>query len=244
MNRLLASFGWILLLLPFISVAGTKTILNNIKSDISIEVRQVSNFNGISSSGAYDVYIKMGSTESLKIEGDRDLIKNIETRVEDGTLKIRNSKTSSGWNWNNRKTKIYITAKSLNHLSLSGSGKMEFNNTVKSDKLNTSVSGSGSIRLDVTTKIYNASISGSGQIDVSGFAQHANIAVSGSGGFEGRNLNTKTSDIRVSGSGNVYINTDDRLNAHLSGSGNITYSGNAKVNQVKSGSGRITKRLI
>lgn len=241
MNRILASFGWIVLLLPFISVAGTKTLLNNINNDISIEERQVSNFNGISSSGAYDVYIKMGNTESLKIEGDGDLIKNIETKVEEGTLKIRNSKTSSGWNWNNRKTKIYITAKSLNHLSLSGSGEMELSNTIKTDKLNTSVSGSGSIRLDVTTKIYNAAISGSGKINASGITQSANIAVSGSGEFEGRKLNTKTADIKVSGSGNVYIHADDHLNAHLSGSGNITYSGNAQVNQVKSGSGRITK---
>ena len=241
MNRILASFGWIVLLLPFISVAGTKTLLNNINNDISIEERQVSNFNGISSSGAYDVYIKMGNTESLKIEGDGDLIKNIETKVEEGTLKIRNSKTSSGWNWNNRKTKIYITAKSLNHLSLSGSGEMELSNTIKTDKLNTSVSGSGSIRLDVTTKIYNAAISGSGKINASGITQSANIAVSGSGEFEGRKLNTKTADIKVSGSGNVLIHADDHLNAHLSGSGNITYSGNAQVNQVKSGSGRITK---
>jgi hypothetical protein len=185
MNRLLASFGWILLLLPFISVAGTKTLLNNINNNISTEERQVSNFNGISSSGSYDIYVKMGTSESLKIEGDGDLIKNIETKVEGGTLKIRNSKSSGGWNWNNRKTNIYITAKSLNHLSLSGSGKMEVSNAMRSDNLNTSVSGSGSIRLELTTKMYNASISGSGQINASGFAENANISVSGSGGFEG-----------------------------------------------------------
>ena len=241
MNRLLASFGWILLLLPFISVAGTKTLVNNISNYISTEKRHVSNFNGISSSGSYDVYIKMGAVESLEIEGDSDLIKNIETKVEGGILKIQNSKTSSGWGWNNPRTKIYITAKSLNHLTLSGSGKMVVSNAIKSDKLNTSVSGSGSIRLELATKIYNASVSGSGQINASGFTQNANISVSGSGGFDGKNLKTNTSAISVSGSGNAYICAEDRLNAHLSGSGNITYSGNAQVSQVKSGSGKITK---
>lgn len=242
MKKLLPSFGWILLLLPFISVAGTKTILNTINNTISIEERQVSNFNGISSSGSYEVYIKMGTTEDLRIEGDKDLIKNIETKVENGTLKIRNSKSSSGWSWTNLgKTKIYITAKSLNNLSVSGSGTMIVNNTINSDRLNTNVSGSGSIRLNMATTNYNAAVSGSGHINATGHAKKASIAISGSGGFEGQNLKTVTTDIKVSGSGNANVYADEQLNAHLSGSGNITYSGNAQVNQAKSGSGRITK---
>ena len=242
MNKLLSSFGWILLLLPFISVAGTKTILNTINSSIiSIEERKVSNFNGISSSGSYDIYIKMGTTEDLRIEGDEDYIKNIETKVENGTLKIRNSKSGSGWSWTNRgKTKIYITAKSLNNLSISGSGNMVVNNTINSDRLNTNVSGSGTIRLNMITTNYNAAVSGSGHIIATGQAKKASIALSGSGGFEGRNLKTTTTDIKVSGSGNAAVYADEQLNASLSGSGNITYSGKAQVNQIKSGSGRIT----
>lgn len=242
MNKLLSSFGWILLLLPFISVAGTKTILNTINSTSSIEERQVSNFNGISSSGSYEVYIKMGATEDLRIEGDEDFIKNIETKVENGILKIRNSKSSSGWSWNNLgKTKIYITAKALNSLSVSGSGNMEVNGTIKSNMLNTQVSGSGNIRIPVQCSTLNAAVSGSGSVRVSGSASVANISVSGSGQFEGKNLKTNTSDIKVSGSGNAYIHAEEHLNAILSGSGNISYSGNAEVNQKKSGSGRITK---
>ncbi|MEJ6980636.1 head GIN domain-containing protein [Pedobacter sp. P351] len=242
MNKLLSSFGWILLLLPFISVAGTKSILHTIQGENKIEERPVSNFTGISSSGAYDVYVKIGTTEDLRIEGEKDYIKNIETNVENGTLKIRNSKSGSGWSWTNfGKTKIYITAKSLNNLTLSGSGNMIINNTIKSDQLNTSVSGSGSIRLNMITTNYNAAVSGSGNINAIGHAKKASIAISGSGGFEGQNLKTATTDIKVSGSGNATIYADEQLNAHLSGSGNITYSGNAQVNQAKSGSGKITK---
>ena len=242
MKRLLASFGWILLLIPFISIAGTRTVFHSIHETISTEERQVSGFTGISSSGSYDVYVKMGSTEDLRIEGDEDIIKNIETRVDKGILKIRNIKSNNGWNWNNReKVKIYITAKSLNTLSVSGSGNMQVEGTIKSNLINSQVSGSGSIRMNIQSSTLNAAVSGSGSVRASGSASVANIAVSGSGQFEGKNLKTNTSSIKVSGSGDASINADEQLNAVLSGSGNISYSGNPQVNQTKSGSGRISK---
>ncbi|MFD2162189.1 head GIN domain-containing protein [Paradesertivirga mongoliensis] len=241
MKTIFASFGWLLLLLPFISMAGTKTILRTINSTISSEDRQVSDFTGISSSGSYDIYVKMGASESLRIEGDEDVIGNIETKVDKGILKIRNTK-NTGWNWNVRqKVKIYITAKSLNQLSISGSGSMEIDGTIKSSTINTQVSGSGNMRMTVECSTLNAAVSGSGNIRISGSASDANVAVSGSGGFDGKNLKTSTTDARVSGSGNVWVFADERLNAALSGSGNINYSGNARVSQSKSGSGRISK---
>ncbi|MBC8053181.1 MAG: DUF2807 domain-containing protein [Sphingobacteriaceae bacterium] len=240
MKTLLSSFGWLLLLLPFISVAGTKTLLNKF-NEIPAEERRVSDFTGISSSGSFDVYIKMGNTEDLRIEGDEEDIKNVETKVEKGTLKIRSIK-SSGWSWNSRqKIKIYITAKSLNSLSVSGSGHMEVNGTLKANTLNTQVSGSGNIRIGIETSTLNSSVSGSGSIKVSGRTSGAHISVSGSGQFQGRNLKTSTTDVKVSGSGNASIYADDKLNAVLSGSGSINYSGNAQVNQTKSGSGRISR---
>lgn len=240
MKTLFASFGWLLLLLPFISVAGTKTILNTINT--SSEERQVSNFTGISSGGSYDVYVKMGNTEDLRIEGDEDRIKNIETKVENGILKIRTIKSANGWSWNNRGSiKIYITAKALNSLAVSGSGNMEVNGTVKANSFNTQVSGSGNIHLNVQCSTLNAAVSGSGGMKISGSTTAAHISISGSGGIDGRNLKTSTTDIKVSGSGNGSIHVEKQLNASVSGSGNISYAGNPKVNQSKSGSGSIHK---
>lgn len=242
MKTFLASFGWLLLLLPFISVAGTRTLLHSIQSSISTDERQVSGFTGISSSGSYDVYIKMGTTERLRIEGDEELIKNIETSVEKGILKIRNSK-NTGWTWNRQhKPKIYITAININNLAISGSGSMHVSGIIKTSSLNTQVSGSGSISATIQTSELNAAVSGSGSIQAAGNTSTASIAVSGSGRFDGKNLKTRTADVKVSGSGSVSVDADEQLNAASSGSGNIVYSGNAKVNQSKSGSGRIVRR--
>lgn len=241
MKTLLASFGWLLLLLPFISVASTKTILKTLNG-ISAEERRVSDFTGISSSGSYDVYVQMGTKEELRIEGNEEVIKNIETKVVKGILTIRNTGSNRGWSWNIReKVKIYITAKSLNALSLSGSGNMAVEGTIKAPLVNSHVSGSGSIRMRIQSSTLNSAVSGSGSLHISGSASVANIAVSGSGHFEGRELATDTTSVRVSGSGSASMNVEEQLNAVLSGSGNIRYSGDPEVNQVKSGSGRITR---
>jgi hypothetical protein len=240
MKTLFASFGWLLLLLPIISVAGSRTILNVSSNITETEKRSVSHFTGISSSGAYDVFVKMSTTEDIRLEGDEDAIKNTETKVENGILKIRNIKPS-GWNWNRGKVRIYISAKTLNTLSVSGSGDMEVSGLVKATMFNTQVSGSGNIQLNIEAANFNAAISGSGGINASGTASVSNLAISGSGGFDGKNLKTSVTSVKVSGSGNATVSVEKELNAKLSGSGNITYTGNPKVNQTKSGSGSISR---
>lgn len=243
MKKLLASSGWLLLLVPFISFAGTKTLIGTVNHHtLSSETRKVSDFSQISSGGSFNVYVKMGSAESLRIEADRDELDNIETVVEGGVLKIKTKKSSVNWGWGSRsRVNIYITAKSLNGLAISGSGNMEVEGTIRTQRLDVKVSGSGNILLSTAAKTFNASLSGSGNIKVSGSTETSNVSISGSGEFEGGKLITNESQIKVSGSGEATVHANKTLNAAVSGSGDIFYSGNAQVNQSKSGSGKITR---
>lgn len=206
------------------------------------ETRSVSGFSGVSSSGSWNVVITMGNTESLKLEGDAEQIAEIETVVEEGVLKIRNKKRTESWrnNWKGKVT-IYVNAKSLKSITLSGSGDIDVNGVVKSSDVLTNISGSGNISLAVDATTYTATISGSGGIKTSGNADNAKINVSGSGNFKGEGLRTNSTNARVSGSGNISVNADKTLEAAMSGSGNIKYSGAASVKSSKSGSGRISK---
>lgn len=222
--------------------ASTIITVSNSKKSKSDENREVSGFSGITSSGSYTIFITMGNKESLRLEGDADVLSEIETKVEDGILKIRNKKRMNGWNWNNNgKVNIYITAKSLNSLILSGSGDIKVTGVIKANKLNNTISGSGSISLSIDAEDYVATISGSGKIRAKGVAENVKINLNGSGNFEGNDLRTSVTIARVSGSGNISVSADKNLDAMMSGSGNIRYSGNASVNSVKSGSGSISK---
>ena len=242
MKKVLSSFGWILLLLPLVSVAGARTALNTINLNAFDEQnREVANFSGVASSGAFDVFIKIGNQESLKLEGDGEILDRVETPVEDGILHIRMKKGTNRINMNFKKIKVYITAKKLNNLVVSGSGNINVEDKLKADDFSATVSGSGNISADLAATRLKAVVSGSGKIMASGNAKQTEVVVSGSGHFNGKNFNTDSADAKVSGSGHISIQADDTLNAAVSGSGNISYSGNAKVNMQKSGSGSITR---
>ena len=227
------------------SVFATTTTLITVvssKTKKANETRQVSDFHAISAGGSYNVFITIGNTESLRLEGDADIISEIETKVEQGILKIRNKKQLNGSSWNNKgKVDIYIQAKKLDSMTQSGSGNIQVEGKLKSADFSSTVSGSGNMSLNVDTENFIAIISGSGKIRVKGTAENTKITVAGSGGFDGSNLKSSVSNIKVSGSGNVSIAVDKELNALLSGSGKIRYSGNAHVNSTTSGSGNISR---
>src|SRR6478672_9046877 len=159
------------------SYAALITVVNSTKS-VADETRNVSGFTGITSAGSYNVTITMGNTESLKLEGDAEQIADIETVVENGILKIRNKKSTGSWKngWSG-KVNIYVNAKSLKSITLSGSGDINVRGTVKSSDVTTTLSGSGSITLTVDATNYLATISGSGEIKASGRADNAKINV-------------------------------------------------------------------
>jgi hypothetical protein len=222
--------------------------------------RQVSDFNSISSSGGFNVYVKIDGTESLKITGDESIINDIETTVSSGKLKI-GTKNKISWRlFNNKDIDIYITAKSLSGLANSGSGNIILDGNLtgnaeiktsgsgnitaaaNASTLYTSVSGSGSIKSSVSASQLNAAVSGSGALTLNGSVKNANIKVSGSGHIRAHDLKADTIDATVSGSGNIYVVAHKSINARVSGSGRLIYTGNpTNVNSSTSGSGRVVK---
>ncbi|HWZ02700.1 MAG TPA: DUF2807 domain-containing protein, partial [Mucilaginibacter sp.] len=79
----------------------------------SEQSREVSGFNSIASSGPFDVHVKISGTESLKLKANPDIINEIETIVEDGTLEIKFKHHHDRSYENTGKIDVYVTAKSL-----------------------------------------------------------------------------------------------------------------------------------
>ncbi|SDM74611.1 Putative auto-transporter adhesin, head GIN domain [Daejeonella rubra] len=244
MKKTLRYFALALLMANTAELATANTLITVVKSKkiSSDENRTVSGFSGISSSGSYNVFITMGNKESLRLEGSSDIISQIETTVENGILKIRNKKQMNMRNWNSGgKVNIYIEAKTLHGITLSGSGDIDVRGMVKSTQLTNTISGSGSISQSMDVENFVAVISGSGKINAKGKAENAKITIAGSGDFEGKGLQTTNASTKVSGSGNITISADKSLEALMSGSGNIQYSGNPSLKSTKSGSGSISR---
>jgi hypothetical protein len=209
-----------------------------------IEDRHLSGFNALDLAGSFDVYVTQGSTESVKVEAPDNIIDHIITEVKGGVLRVYN-KNDNGFHWgdlfgNHKKIAVYVTAKDLNSIGLTGSGDVFFKEGIHTNTLRLRVSGSGDMSGRVDVKTLETSISGSGDVKLSGRADNSTVSVGGSGDYSGRNLVTINTSVRVSGSGDASINASNSVNASVSGSGDIRYTGGAKtVSSSKSGSGDI-----
>jgi hypothetical protein len=208
-----------------------------------IEDRHLSGFNALDVGGPFDVKLTQGSTESVKVEAPEDLMNKITTEVINGTLKVYN-KHNEMFHWGDifrhKKILVYVTAKNLDKIVVSGSGDVSFRDGLHGDKMNLHVSGSGDVEGTLEVKSLETGISGSGDVRLSGHAETSAVRVSGSGDYSARGLITSNTDVHVSGSGDARIYASNKVDASVSGSGDISYSGHPKnVYKYKSGSGDI-----
>lgn len=184
-----------------------------------------------------DVILTHGEPQEIMIEGQQNIIDNIEKYVtSEGLWQIgyyRNVKSHSG-------VRIFITTSLMDYINVSGSGAVNCQN-IFTDTVNVdlNISGSGNISMNLNAGILKSTISGSGEIFLNGSAYEHQIHMSGSGNVKAFGLPTYNTFVDISGSGNSEVNVENLLDVHISGSGNVYYIGNPTINSSISGSGGI-----
>ena len=220
---------------------GWETITGNGKS--KKEIREVTGYTGVVSSGSMNVEIAYGNSSSISVEADENLLPYIETSVVDGNLLI---KAKKGYNLRSKaKMLVNVSLTKLTAVKLSGSGNISGDGAfTNSGKSVVEISGSGNIKLafDKITALHTA-VSGSGNIYLKGnHADNITASISGSGNIDCSNVHTNDVFANVSGSGDIKVNTSKSIDAKVYGSGSIYYKGNpASVASKASGSGRLVK---
>jgi hypothetical protein len=207
---------------------------------VATEHRNVAGFQEVELAGTGELSIEQGTTESLTIQAEDNLLPRIRTEVEGGRLLIG---TERGVSIRPTKPILYqLVVKELAGLKLSGSGKAQ-SRALRCEDLMLQLPGSGSIEIDkLGAATLRASISGSGNIQVAGSAPAQEVRISGSGDYDGKYLESKTAEVSISGSGESAVWVSDRLSAHISGSGNVEYYGSPEVSKRISGSGSVSNR--
>ncbi|MBX2962042.1 MAG: DUF2807 domain-containing protein [Cyclobacteriaceae bacterium] len=187
------------------------------------ETINVDPFNRISFGVPGNAYIKQGSTQRVEVEGSQEALDRIEVKVESGKLVIRTRDKWGGWNWSGSdRITVYITAKDIRGLTVSGSGNMETQTKIITGDLDVKVSGSGSLKAEVEANNLDASVSGSGRIKLRGKSNNVETSISGSGDIEAEMTIANVLDTHISGSGKLIasgkVNT---FKTSISGSGSI-----------------------
>jgi hypothetical protein len=227
-------------MLAFIS-AQCQTNLRGVLRGEGDAVRQVitlPDLKGINLSFAGDVILTQGSTQSIELEGQQNILDNIKREVRDGVWHIYFDK-------NVREAKpvtVRITLPHLEEVGLSGSGSVKSTNHFRNlNELDINVAGSGEIMLDYDASSTDLHLSGSGQIHLNGISKSLSVSISGSGDVMASDLKTEDCDVTISGSGDASVNASRELDTHISGSGDVRYSGSASVDAHISGTGEVTK---
>lgn len=220
---------------------GWETVEGN--GNLKKESRNASGYTAVASGGAFDIDINYGTSGSITIEADENLLPYIESVVENGELKLRNKKGYSLKSKN--KMKITVSLTKMTGLKLSGSGNIKGDGDFSNDgTTDISISGSGDIKLSFGKfNALDVKISGSGNMKLKGRETTKITAqVSGSGNIDAYDVSASEVTAKVSGSGNVNVTANRSVDAAVSGSGNVNYKGSASdIKQKTSGSGKVKK---
>ena len=187
--------------------------------NVITEERNVNGFSSIDLQGSGNMNVTFGATEAVTVTADDNIMPWIVTSVSNGKLIIRNKSNVNITTSN--PVQIDVTMKSIEGVTLSGSGNIDV--------------------ADVLGKDILVALFGSGEITMNGTADSVKIQLPGSGNIFCKGLKTDSATVSLNGSGNVTVYASESLDASINGSGDISYAGNpAQVQKEIRGSGNIS----
>ena len=240
-KNILLPFATMFILLTMSSCYFDGNYKNRIEGNgpIVSEILDIRDFDSFNIQNSANVVLKQGNKFHVEIEAQRNIINNLNTEVTGNIWKIRNNRPV----WKSQKMTIYITMPEFKTIRISGSGDVstvgDFDNL---GDLELRISGSGDMDLDIDADDIYGRIGGSGSIRLSGKADKLDFRVTGSGDIYAMDLQARSAEASISGSGSIRVDVKERLDATVSGSGNIFYHGNPHINTRVSGSGNIQSR--
>jgi len=209
-------------------------------------------FKSISVNSNYVVYLKQSNKQEVIAEAIPEIMELTTVVVDNGVLMVNVERKPDNPNksvWQKiddiklRATmKLSVSVKNINELQVNGGGKIISENSIASDYLTLSVSGAGSMDLDLKGNTLKTDITGSGDIALKGYATSNQITLSGSGTLNAFACELESVKIKISGSGSAELNVSASLDALILGSGTVKHKGNTKsVTKKVYGSGSVDR---
>lgn len=215
---------------------GNNGLFNCIKGegDVVTQDLLINEFKSVKLRGSSEVFITQGSPFQVTVEGQQNIIDNIETDIQNDRWEIEFEDCMKDYTT----LKFYITMPNIQKLEVSGSGKIKGENDFDVNEINLEVDGSGFVNVAVIDAAsVDARISGSGRIEVEGVSDYLGSKVSGSGNLKAFDLDADICNIKISGSGDADVSANDELKVKITGSGDVYYKGTPTIDVSITGSG-------
>jgi len=241
-HRLLAATLMLALAVPACTTTGRESpgSITRGSGNVISETREISNITSLDFSGLGDIIVSQGSSESLVIEAEDNIMPLIKTSVRNGVLTIGFERQD----WQNvivpkKMVKFTLSVRELSSIGSSGLGNIQ-SEGLKADSLNVRLTGAGSVKLhSVDVASITTLVAGAGGIDLSGKAGEQAVTLSGLGSYKAGDLQSDSAKITVSGAGSATVWAQRTLNVTISGAGSVSYYGTPDVTKKILGVGSV-----
>ena len=208
--------------------------------NLTAETRPVSGFNAIRLDGAGRLLISQGMTESLEIQAEDNLIDELTSQVEGGTLVLGHQERR--WRKSILPTRpiVYtLVVTDLAKLTLNGAGDIDLQ-SLQTDALVLEINGAGNFEItDLTAESLSVNLAGTGSITVSGVVAEQEVSLDGAGSYQAGDLQTRSTAIEINGLGSGTVWATETLEISINGGGSVSYYGSPNVSQEITGLGDV-----
>lgn len=234
-KRVIAIF---VVIMTLVNACGIVPVIGS--GNLVTDTRQVSGFDKIEVRGDGDLVIIQDGTESITIETDDNLMQYVVANVQDGTLELRLDRNGMD---NFRPTRLIFTVhvKELTGIAASGTWDIA-SEKIETGDLNITISGIGGVNIDrLTAKNLIVTFNGTCAIDATGQVTSQSITLSGTNAYRAKDLQSETTAIHISGTGDAILWVTDSLTVSLSSAGTVQYYGNPQTKIESSGAGSVQR---
>jgi hypothetical protein len=181
------------------------------------QTRDVSDFTRVANDDSVDLRIRVGERQSVRVHAGENVIGDVGTDVRDGTLHVTFDHDGFG----GRDVEVEATVPRLTGVDVDGSGDIE--------------------AAGIDSDTFELISDGSATVQLQGTARRLLVDLDGSGDAELDDLTAREARVAVSGSGDVDVSADDRLEVDVEGSGDVSYRGDPELSQSVDGSGEVSR---
>ncbi|MEK7774377.1 MAG: head GIN domain-containing protein [Candidatus Zixiibacteriota bacterium] len=168
---------------------------------LTTETVDVPEFTRIRSLGSFDIIVRIGEKQSIKVTSDDNLHDNFSLTVRGKTLRLDVETSYS----TREQVRVEITVPKLEHIRCDGSGEIEVTN----------LSGGE----------FGYTLAGSADFHATGQVERLDVELDGSGEIDTRDLIATEVFVEIAGSGTALVYAKESIDAVVSGSGDIRYYG-------------------
>ena len=208
--------------------------------NLTTETRPVSGFDTIRLDGAGRLLISQGMSESLEIQAEDNLIDELTSQVEGGTLVLGYQERP--WRKSILPTRpiVYtLVVTDLAKLILNGAGDIDLQ-SLQTDALTLEINGAGNFNItNLTADNLSVNLAGTGSITVTGVLAEQEIILDGAGSYQAGDLQTRSTAIKINGLGSGTVWATETLDISINGGGSVGYYGSPSVTQEITGLGEV-----